>query len=161
MKKILYLAFLIIAVSCKKESSVNEGTVLKDSTGMGTLDSIHIPTIYNAENPAPFTVISQDLKSEKGRVIFTKEGGAVFFFDQNSSVGSISIDGQKYVLYQVDFNENNYKLSGKEVQIEATDGVFSDATGDCITGNFAEAKINFKGKTLNLTDITVQDCTAN
>jgi len=161
MKKIFFLAILMVTFSCKKESETIKDVGTKDSTKRTTLDSIQIPTFDNAEKTAAFSIVPQDIQSVKGRAIFTQDGKTLFFFDQNSNVGNISIDGQKYVLDQVDFNENNYKLSGKEVQIEATGGAFNDAVSDCISGNFPEVKIDFKGKTLNLSNIAVQDCPAN
>ncbi|MEC5158560.1 hypothetical protein [Chryseobacterium sp. MP_3.2] len=161
MKKILLLAILMTVFSCKKESETIEGAAAKDSTRMTTLDSIQIPTFDNAEPIVAFSIVPQEVSSEKGRVIFTQKGQVIFYFDQNSSTGNINIDGQNYILDQTDFNENNYKLSGPDVKITATGGAFSDTTSECISGNFPDVKVTSKDKIVNLVNIEVKDCPAN
>ena len=160
MKNIFAFLVFISLISCNKDKETVSDIVVKDSLRTSTFDSIQIPTFQNAELTAPFEIAPQNIQTEKGRAIFSKEGKVLFYFDQDLNSGTIKIDGKDYVLNQVDFNENNYKLSGKEVQIEATNGEFTDDNSECISGTFADAKVIFNQKTLNLTNLLLKDCPA-
>lgn len=157
MKNILPLIVFAALVSCKKDVEPIAQLSKPDSASI-VADSSSAVNIENPEYSGVFNVIPQDISAEKGRAIFTQDGKTLFYFDQNSNKGIIRIDEEDYSLDRFDFNENNYSLYGNNVEIEATNGDFKDTTGDCVYGDFSDVKISLNGKTLNLTNIKVQDC---
>ena len=157
MKNILPLIVFATLVSCKKDVEPIAQLSKPDSASIVAGSSSAV-NIENPEYSGVFNVIPQDISAEKGRAIFTQDGKTLFYFDQNSNKGIIRIDEEDYSLDRFDFNENNYSLYGNNVEIEATNGDFKDTTGDCVYGDFSDVKISLNGKTLNLTNIKVQDC---
>ena len=127
MKKFLLLLLVISVVSCNKDKDILTAVTEKDSVRTSSFDTIQIPSFQNADLSAAFEIAPQDIASEKGRSIFSKDGKTLFFFDQNSNSGTIKIDGNDYVLNAYDFSENKYKITGPEVSIEATNGDFPDS----------------------------------
>lgn len=161
MKNFLAVLILTLIVSCNKDKENVAEIVAKDSIRTSTFDSIQIPTFQNADRNAAFEIAPQIISSEKGRAVFSKNGNVLFYFDQNSNNGTIKIDGKDYVLNAFDFNENNYKITGAEVTIEASNGDFKDNNSDCVAGVFPEVKVILGDKTVNLSDVGVMDCPAN
>lgn len=156
MKKFLVLIVFIIAISCKKDKEVLTNQATSDSTVVS--DSLQNSTIENPNHSGAFQVVPQDVKIEKGKAVFKQSGKVLFYFDQNSNSGVIQIDQNKYSLSKFDFTENNYEISGNGVKIEASNGDFKDAASDCVSGNFPEISVSLGGKTVNLTNVEVQDC---
>ena len=152
---------LIGLSSCEKDKETISETAISDSLRNSTLDSIEIPTLQNADQSAAFEIVSQNIPSAKGRAIFSKDGNVLFYFDQNSNTGNIKIEGKDYALIAFDFNENNYKITGTEVTIEASNGDFKDNNSDCVAGIFPDVKVVLGDKTVNLANIEVLDCPAN
>ena len=161
MKNFLAILLITSLISCNKDKEKISDLVVKDSIRTSTFDSIQIPTFQNADQTAAFNIVPQTIASEKGRATFSKDGNVLFYFDQNSNNGTIKIDDKYYVLNAFDFNENNYKITGTEVSIEATNGDFKDNNSDCVAGVFPEVKVVLNDKTVNLTNIEVMDCPAN
>lgn len=157
MKKLFLLMVLIVIVACKNDKETITDQVGADST-TSALDSIQIPTFQDPEVDGPFKIIPQNITSKKGRAIFTQNGKVLFYFDQNANEGMISIGNKQYALDRFDFTENNYKISGESVMIDAANGDFQDGSGDCIAGSFAQIKVVVNNETLNLANIEVQDC---
>lgn len=156
MKK-LFLAILLVGlVACKKDKEDLNSKNTADST-KSVLDSIQIPSFENPDQTA-FKIMAQNISSEKGRTVFKQNGNVLFYFDQNSNLGNIRIDGKDYALTQFDFTENNYSISGNGVEIEAKNGDFKDEKDDCVEGNFPEIKVSLRDKIVNLTNITSIDC---
>ena len=160
MKKLLAILVITSLISCKKDKETVADIVVKDSLRTSTFDSIQIPTFQNADQKAAFEIAPQDIVSEKGRSVFSKDSKVLFYFDQNSEQGNIKIDGMDYVLNAFDFNENRYKITGPEVSIEATNGDFKDNDSDCVSGVFPTVKVVLKENTVNLTNVEVMDCPA-
>lgn len=158
MKKILPLMLMIVMVSCKKDKETLSNTTAVDSANMKMSDSLQNPSFSNPDMNAAFQITPQNIASEKGRTVFSKDGKVLFYFDQNSNNGNINIDGVDYALNTADFNENNYKISGSNVSIEATEGDFPDTTSDCISGEFPQVKVSVQNKIVNLTDVKIVDC---
>ncbi len=161
MKNFLAILLITSLISCNKDKEKISDLVVKDSIRTSTFDSIQIPTVENADQTAAFNIIPQTIASEKGRAIFSKDGNVLFYFDQNSNSGSIKIEGKDYVLNAFDFNENNYKITGTEVSIEASNGDFKDNNSDCVAGIFPDVKVVLGDKTVNLAKVEVLDCPAN
>lgn len=161
MKNFLAILVLTSIISCNKDKEKVDDVVVKDSVRTSVLDSTQIPTIQNADQTAAFNIVPQNVSSEKGRAVFSKDGNVFFYFDQNSNTGNIKIDGTDYVLNASDFNENIYKITGKEVSIEATNGDFKDNGSDCVAGVFPNVKVILGDKTVNVTNVEVLDCPAN
>lgn len=156
MKKFLVLIVFIVAISCKKDKEVLTNQATSDSTVVS--DSLQNSTIENPNHSGAFQVVPQDVKIEKGKAVFKQGGKVMFYFDQNSNSGVIQIDQNKYNLSKFDFTENNYEISGSGVKIDASNGDFKDAASDCVSGNFPEISVSLGGKTVNLTNVEVQDC---
>lgn len=156
MKKIFVIIICTLAISCKKDKEVISNQSKSDSVLIA--DSLQNSTIENPNHSAAFEVVPQDVKMQKGRAIFKQAGKVLFYFDQNSNSGVIQIDQNKYNLSKFDFTENNYEISGDGVKIEASNGDFKDAASDCVSGNFPEISVSVGGKTVNLTNVEVQDC---
>lgn len=161
MKNFLAILILTSIISCNKNKENVEEMVVKDSVRTSTFDSIQIPTFQNADQVAAFDIAPQNISSEKGRALFSKDGNVLFYFEQNSDTGNIKIDGKDYALNAFDFNENNYKITGPEVFIEASNGDFKDNNSDCVAGVFPQVKVVLGEKTVNLTSVEVLDCPAN
>jgi hypothetical protein len=143
-------------LSCKKDKENLNPKNTTDST-KSVLDSTQIPSFENPDQTA-FKIMAQNIAVEKGRTVFKQNGNVLFYFDQNSNLGNIRIDGKDYALTQFDFTENNYLISGSGVEIEATNGDFKDEKNDCVEGNFPGIKVSLHGKIVNLTNITSKDC---
>ena len=152
MKNLLLLLSFAVIFSCKKDKETVNSTIIPAP------DSIQIPTIQNPDQSGAFEIIPQNIAAEKGRAVFSQNGKVLFYFDQNSNNGNVSIEGKDYALNRFDFTENNYSISGNGIKIEAANGDFKDGTGDCLYGSFPEVKVSANGKTLNLPNIEVQDC---
>lgn len=161
MKNFLAILLITSLISCNKDKEKVSDLVVKDSIRTSTFDSIQIPTFQNADQNAAFNIAPLIIESEKGRAVFSKDGNVLFYFDQNSDTGSIKIDGKEHVLNAFDFNENNYKITGPEVSIEASNGDFKDNNSDCVAGFFPDVKVVLGDKTVNLTNVEVLDCPAN
>lgn len=144
-------------VSCKKDKETITNREVIDFAA-STLDSIQIPTFQDPEVDGPFKIIPQNITSKKGGAVFTQNGKVLFYFDQNSNEGVITVGDKSYALNRFEFTENNYKISGDGVVIDAANGDFQDGSGDCIAGSFAQIKVILNGQTLNLGNIEVQDC---
>lgn len=157
MKNILPFLVYAVLISCTKEKETVTDHKIFDSRSLAA-DSTIIRNIENPDYSGVFEITPQNVSSGKGRAVFVQNGKTLFFFDQNSNKGNIKIDGKDYDLDRFDFNENNYSLYGNGVEIEAVNGDFKSGTGDCVAGDFPEVKVTVNGKTLNLTNINVQDC---
>lgn len=145
-------------VSCKKDAEKISVLGEKDSTALTTLDSIQIPTFEDPVYSAPFVIVPQIVSSEKGRTVFSENGKVLFYFDQNANEGIINIDQKKYALTKFSFNENRYAISGDGVEIQATEGDFKSAANDCLQGKFPEIEVTLNNKTLNIPNVSVEDC---
>ncbi|WP_234110798.1 MULTISPECIES: hypothetical protein [Chryseobacterium] len=159
MKNLLAVVLIFsMVVCCTKDNEAGSANSTSESSMITKSDRLQIPTIENPDSPAVFEINPQDISAGRARSIFTKDGLTLFYFDQNSNRGNIRIDGRNYLLTGYDFNENNYKLSGNEVKIEASNGDFNDQTGDCMEGTFPDVKVTLKDKTLILSNVQLKDC---
>ena len=148
---------LTLIISCKKDKEVITNQKNPDIANLA-IDSAQVLNIENPDYSGVFVVNPQNIDVNKVGTIFYQNGNALFYFDQNASKGNIKIDGKDYALNQLDFNENNYTLSGENLEIEAENGDFEDQTTDCIHGKFPVVKVTLNGKSLNIPSMTVQDC---
>jgi hypothetical protein len=138
--------------SCKKDEKISKTSTQKDSVNI----------VNNSVSPnMPLTVIPLNIFAKKGKTVFSQDEKTMFFFDNESNTGEININGKTYELDVLSFTDNQYHISGKDVKITATDGDFKDMTGDCLSGNFPEVKVELKHKTVILKDILVKDCPVN
>lgn len=140
--------------SCKKDEKVVESSLEKDSVKLnnilkndtGDLNSLKVDNL--------------NVKPEKGKTVFSRDGESLFYFDTRSNLGEIKIDGNSYVLDMLNFTDNEYRISGNGIKITATEGNFEDMKGDCLSGNFPKMKVDMNGKVVVLNNISVQDCPA-
>lgn len=159
MKNILCLLLFAAVISCKKDKEIiaSEKIETADSVLMAPVDSTSAPTI---ESPTSqhFKVIPQDISVDLGKTVFTQNNSPIIYFDEEANRGNIVIDGKNFPLTRFDFMENRVVLSGTDVTIEATDGIFQEMTSDCMYGDFPEVKVTAMGKTLNLANVKIQSC---
>jgi len=153
MKKTFWIYLLFFAVlSCKKENTTVAGNA-QDS--LAAQDSA---TISSPQNPEAFGIGTSEEKPSQGKTVFTENGNTILSFDTNAGEGFMIINDEKVPLTKLDFTENHYKITGKDISIAADNGDFDDTTGDCMSGTFPEIKITYKGHTVSLAHIRVQDC---
>ena len=137
--------------SCKKDEKMTQNSAVKDSLNIKN-DSVTASI--------PLTVVPLNIFAEKGKTVFSQDKKTIFFFDTHSNTGEININGKTYALDLLNFTDNEYHLSGKDVKITATEGDFKEKTGDCLYGKFSEVKVQLKKQEVILKDISVQDCPA-
>ena len=152
MKKIIWIYLLFFGlISCKKEPVTADrsthDSLLADSA-----------TISSPDHPQAFTVGTLDDQPAPGKTVFTENGKTFLTFDTNANTGIILINSKKVQLTAIDFVENQYKISGKDIRITAENGDFEETSGNCTTGNFPEINITYRGEAIMLKNIRVQDC---
>ncbi len=151
-----YLSFCFVILfclnSCKKDEKITQNSIKKDSLNI----------VKNSVSPnIPLTVVPLSAFAEKGKTVFTQDRKNMFFFDARSNTGEININGKTYALDLLNFTDNEYHISGKDVKITATEGDFKDMTGGCIYGSFPEVTVELNKQKVVLKDISVKDCPAN
>ena len=146
-----FFLLLLCLNSCKKEEKITQNPTTKDS-----LNIVKDPLSANV----PLTVVPLNIFADKGKTVFSQDKRTMFFFDTQSNTGEININGKTYALDLLNFTDNEYHISGKDVKITATEGDFKEKTGDCLYGKFAGVKVELNNQEVILKDISVQDCPA-
>lgn len=146
-----FFLLLLCLNSCKKEEKITQNSTTKDS-----LNIVKDPLSANV----PLTVVPLNIFADKGKTVFSQDKRTMFFFDTQSNTGEININGKTYALDLLNFTDNEYHISGKDVKITATEGDFKEKTGDCLYGKFAGVKVELNHQEVILKDISVQDCPA-
>ncbi|MBC7556067.1 MAG: hypothetical protein H7195_03815 [Chryseobacterium sp.] len=146
-----FFLLLLCLNSCKKEEKITQNSTAKDS-----LNIVKDPLSANV----PLTVVPLNIFADKGKTVFSQDKRTMFFFDTQSNTGEININGKTYALDLLNFTDNEYHISGKDVKITATEGDFKEKTGDCLYGKFAGVKVELNHQEVILKDISVQDCPA-
>ena len=152
-------ASLALMVSCNKKEEIVDNQVSKVEED-AKIDSSNM-VIDSVENFETKKIQPLNIEAKPGRAVFTENNSTIFYFDLNENNGSITLDGKIYQLDKADFTENNYSLSGKGINIEATNGDFGEMVSDCVYGTFPEVIISMGGAPIILKRIKVQDCPAN
>lgn len=148
---ILCLAFLN---SCKKDEKIVEKKVTIDSIqNNSNKDSI-------VSNDSDLKIEPLNIAPEKGKTVFEKDGKFLFYFDTRSNLGEIKVNGTVYKLDLLNSVDNEYYISGDNIKISATDGIFKEMTGDCLYGDFPKMKVDIGGKVIEINNVSVQDCPA-
>ncbi|MCC2589451.1 hypothetical protein [Chryseobacterium sp. MFBS3-17] len=151
---VVLLALFAILFSCTKEKTEISDTATTDSL-MVTEDSMQAAA---SDSAAISGITVQDIAPEQGRAVFKIRDQALFYFDYHTQQGKITVGDKEYLLTRMDFTDNHYTLSGSGVEIKARNGEFSESSGDCIYGKFAEFTIHADHEVITLPGLNVQDC---
>lgn len=144
----LYFLVFLLIFSCKKETNT-----LNQKANLPT-DSV----VSADQNTPTFSPLNE--KSSPGKVIFTQNGKAILSFDTRVNTGKIIINEKEYPLDHLLFSENEYEISGKNIEIHAADGDFDESATECIEGTFTKISVSVEGKQMQFLNIASKDCPA-
>ena len=95
-----------------------------------------------------------------GQVTFFQNEQTIFYYNLRSHDGKIALGGQEYVLNEFSYNPSSesYKLSGENIEIDASNCFYGQSDSDCAYGKFSLVTITFNDKVLKLEGVSMQDC---
>lgn len=156
MKRILlFLTAILFLAGCKKEAPVAETPVVDTLQTPSTAnDSLAFQDQLKADSLA--TALNE--QSAQGKLQFKKDENVILSFDLQAQKGEAVVEGKSYGLTKMQFSENNYTLSGPEIQVNAENGSFNEMTSDCLYGMIPNVEFILKDKTQKISSVGVQHC---
>ena len=133
----LSISFLFFACAQKKttENETASASVQQNDTVAKKTDTAQQNVINPAAASTVLTVSPLEESGNQGQVTFTQKDNTVFYYDRSSKKGKIKLNGTEYILDKYSEGDNSFKISGKEVSIDAPNCKYDKNEGsDCFYG---------------------------